>query len=222
MLMLKILNTTTTSASTTTNNSSLILSTTVFSPLLTADWSLLSTELSKKTMTYKNMPTKAVNLTTESTTTYFTTTVYTTQYTTTSWVAPSSTSTSTTTFKPLQKGSGKAISGWKILQGYDCLGNNLKTGNQLVGKIGVQSIDVCISFCKQNPVSDAVTLFPEHCGTVCGTCYCKTKTCFNAMKVTSNMTSAYIDKNMQTTKSSTPVKISRPKGSGKEIESENM
>ena len=236
--MLKILNTTTTSASTTTNNSSLILSTTVFSPLLTADWSLLSTELSKKTMTYKNMPTKAVNLTTESTTTYFTTTVYTTQYTTTSWVAPSSTSTSTTTYKPLQKGSGKAISskklytcfilassthaGWKILQGYDCLGNNLKTGNQLVGKIGVQSIDVCISFCKQNPVSDAVTLFPEHCGTVCGTCYCKTKTCFNAMKVTSNMTSAYMDKTMQTTKSSTSVKISRPKGSGKEIESENM
>ena len=113
MLMLKILNTTTTSASTTNSNSSLILSTTVFSALLTADWSLLSTELSKKTINYKNMPTKAVNLTTESTTIHFTTTVY----TTTGWVAPSSTSTSTTTFKPLQKGrpegSGKEISSKK-------------------------------------------------------------------------------------------------------------
>ena len=236
MLMLKILNTTTTSASTTTNNSSLILSTTVVSVLLTADWSLLSTESAKKTMNYNNnnIPTKAVNLTTESTTTYFTTT----QYTTTGWVAPSSTSTSTTTFKPLQKGrpegSGKEISskklyalfisassthaGWKILQGYDCLGNDLTKGGYLVGKTGVQSIDVCISFCKQNPVSDAVTLVPEHNDF----CYCKTKTCFNAMTVTTNMTSAYMDKIMQTTISSTSVKMSRPEGSGKEIKIVNV
>ena len=98
------------------------------------------------------------------------------------------------------------------------MGNDLKTGNHVVGKTGVKSIDGCISFCKQNPVSDAVTLVPGHNDF----CYCKTKTCFNAMTVTTNMTSAYMDKIMQTTISSTSVKISRPEGSGKDIKIVSM